>query len=77
MRRYLGVISIIIFILTFLVMQLFLVGNVSGVTGTSILIVGFITLSILFAVSPYVILFFILSCQKWLFVFKSVKELSY
>jgi hypothetical protein len=40
MRKYLGVASITIFILTFLIMQFFVVGKVSGATGSAILMFG-------------------------------------
>lgn len=81
LRKYLGIVSIIIFISAFLIMQIFLIGKVSGAIGTAfliiavgisvllalfsqkgrlkttilslygVLIVGYITISILFAVA--------------------------
>jgi hypothetical protein len=48
MRNYLGVASITIFILTFLSMQIFVIGKVSGATGSAILMFG-VGLSIVFA----------------------------
>lgn len=41
MRKHLAVTSVIIFILTILILQFFVVGKVSGATGTNILLVGF------------------------------------
>lgn len=49
MRKHLGVISIIVFIVTILIMKLFMVGKVSGTIGTNFLMAG-VGVSILLAI---------------------------
>jgi hypothetical protein len=40
MRRYLGVVSIFVFIVTILYTEVFLIGKVSGAQGTKLLLIG-------------------------------------
>ncbi|MFD1356957.1 hypothetical protein ACFQ4X_03525 [Fictibacillus halophilus] len=48
MRKYLGLASILILIVTFLILQFFFVGKVSGQSGTNLLITG-VSLSLICA----------------------------
>lgn len=49
MRKHLGVVSIIVFIVTILIMKFFMVGKVSGTIGTNFLMTG-VGVSILLAI---------------------------
>lgn len=51
MRKHLALISVIVFILTILILQLFVVGKVAGSTGTNILLLGFVSAVLLAAFS--------------------------